>query len=138
MGLILDSTAFIRAERQGENVRQMLSFIRSLLADEQEVGVSVITLMELAHGVVRADSPPRMEQRVGFLSELQLAVPTYPITEQIAIDAGLLDGELASKGIRVALSDLLIGTTALNLGYAVATANVRHFRMIPGVKVFNL
>jgi predicted nucleic acid-binding protein len=36
------------------------------------------------------------------------------------------------------LSDLLIGVTALDLGYSVATANLRHFQMIPGLKIISL
>jgi predicted nucleic acid-binding protein len=34
--------------------------------------------------------------------------------------------------------DLLIGATALEIGYAVVTANVRHFRLIPGLNVIAL
>ncbi len=33
--------------------------------------------------------------------------------------------------MRSALEDLLIGVTALELGYAEATANTRHFQLIP-------
>ncbi|HUO09061.1 MAG TPA: PIN domain-containing protein [Phycisphaerae bacterium] len=138
MGLILDSTIFIRAERQGETVRQMLAYVSHILAEDQEIGVSVITLMELAHGVVRADSRERQEPRVRFVADVESAVPIYPVTHSIAIRAGFVDGRLTSKGIRVALSDLLIGATALELGYAVATSNQRHFNMIPDLKVFVL
>lgn len=56
----------------------------------------------------------------------------------IAFRAGRLDGSLQAAGTRVALGDLLIGATALELGYAVATHNVRHFRMIPGLMVKHL
>jgi len=35
----------------------------------------------------------------------------------------------------MALGDLLIGTTALELGYTVVTHNVRHFQMIPDLVV---
>jgi predicted nucleic acid-binding protein len=38
----------------------------------------------------------------------------------------------------VALADLLIGVTALELGYRVATANVRHFQMVPGLGIASL
>src|SRR5579863_5247145 len=31
--------------------------------------------------------------------------------------------------------DLLIGATALSLGFSVLTANLRHFRLIPGLSV---
>lgn len=36
------------------------------------------------------------------------------------------------------LSDLLIGASALELGYGVGTANVRHFGLIPGLNVVQL
>jgi predicted nucleic acid-binding protein len=32
----------------------------------------------------------------------------------------------------------LIGVTALELGYSVATGNLRHFEMIPGLSVVRL
>jgi predicted nucleic acid-binding protein len=38
----------------------------------------------------------------------------------------------------IALPDLLIGATALHLGYAVATLNIRHFQLIPGLSVVQL
>jgi predicted nucleic acid-binding protein len=41
-------------------------------------------------------------------------------------------------GTRIALSDLLIGSTALELGYAVVTHNLRHFQMIPNLVVKQL
>ena len=53
----------------------------------------------------------------------------------IALRAGQIDGENTAQGIRVALSDLLIGVTPLELGYRVATANLRHFRMVPGLGI---
>jgi predicted nucleic acid-binding protein len=33
------------------------------------------------------------------------------------------------------LADLLIGVTALEFGYRIAKANVRHFKMVPGVEI---
>ena len=49
MGLILDSSVLITAERQGQNARQMLTAISST-AGETEIAISVVTLLELAHG----------------------------------------------------------------------------------------
>jgi predicted nucleic acid-binding protein len=46
-----------------------------------------------------------------------------------------MDGENTARGVRVALPDLVIGVTALDLGYKVATANLRHFQMIPGLRI---
>jgi hypothetical protein len=41
-------------------------------------------------------------------------------------------------GVCIAFEDLLIGTPALHLGYAVVTLNVRHFRLIAGPSVIQL
>ena len=49
MGLILDSSVLIAAERQGRNARQVLTALREHIG-ETEVGISVVTLIELAHG----------------------------------------------------------------------------------------
>jgi predicted nucleic acid-binding protein len=56
MGLILDSSVLITAERQGKNARQVLAAMSKHLG-EVEVGISVVTLIELAHGAARADTP---------------------------------------------------------------------------------
>jgi predicted nucleic acid-binding protein len=37
--------------------------------------------------------------------------------------------------VTIAFEDLLIAATALQLGYGVATSNIRHFQVIPGLTV---
>ena len=91
--------------------------------------------MEFAHGAARSDSPARNARRRHFIEDLIYAVDPTPVSTSIALKAGLLDGELASAGIQVAFPDLLIGVTALELGYSVLTANLRHFERIPDLKV---
>jgi predicted nucleic acid-binding protein len=134
VGLILDSSVLIAAERQGLNARQALAEI-AIRATCEDVAISVVTLIELAHGMVRANTPQRMAMRRQFLNELMTALPVHPVTASVALRAGQIDGENAALGVRVALSDLLIGVTALELGYRVATANLRHFRMVPGLEI---
>jgi predicted nucleic acid-binding protein len=124
----------IAAERKGSNARQVLSEIAGRAAGE-DVAFSVVTLIELAHGAARAETPEGKTTRRQFLQELTTAVPVHPVTVPVALRAGQIDGESTAKGIRIALSDLLIGVTALELGYRVATANVRLFQMIPGLEV---
>lgn len=136
MGLILDSSVLIAAERKGRNARQTLSEIAQRASGE-DVALSVITLIELAHGAARAETEERKVIRRQFLHELIAAVPVHPVTTSVALRAGQIDGENSAKGVRLALSDLLIGVTALELGYRVATANLRHFRMVPGLDVIS-
>jgi len=62
----------------------------------------------------------------------------YPVTLEIARIAGRIEGQQEARGIQFAFEDLLIGATALHLGYSVATLNLRDFRKIPGLSVTEL
>ena len=124
----------IAAERTGTSARLALSEIARRAAGE-DVALSVVTLIELAHGAARADTPERKVLRRQFLHELTAALPEHPVTVPVALRAGQIDGENAAKGVRLALSDLLIGVTALELGYRVATSNLRHFQMVPALEI---
>ena len=137
MGLILDSSVLIAAERKGRNARQALTDI-ALQVSGEDVALSVVTVIELMHGAVRADSPGRKAMRRQFLNELLMALPVHPVTVPIALRTGQLDGENTAKGVRLALADLLIGVTALELGYGVLTGNMRHFERIAGLTVVAL
>ena len=109
----------------------------ALRAAGEDVAFSVVTLIELAHGAARADTPERKIMRRQFLQELTMALPVHPVTVPVALRAGQIDGESGAKGIRIALSDLLIGVTALELGYRVATANLRHFQLVPELEILH-
>ena len=134
MGLILDSSVLIAAERKGRNARQALAEIAVHAAGE-DVALSVVTVLEQVHGAARANTPQRKATRHQFIHELMAAVPVHPVTAPVALRAGQIDGESTAKGVNLPLSDLLIGVTALELGYRVATANVRHFQMVPGLAI---
>jgi predicted nucleic acid-binding protein len=86
MGLIFDSSVLIAAERQGKNARQVISAIAQEVG-ETEVGISVVTLIELAHGAARADSPERKSKREKFIEELLTAMPVYPVAASMALRA---------------------------------------------------
>jgi predicted nucleic acid-binding protein len=124
----------IAAERKGRNARQALAEIAVRAAGE-DVALSVVTVLELAHGAARANTPQRKTARQQFIHELMAAVPVHPVSASVALRAGQIDGESTARGVTLPLSDLLIGVTALELGYRVATGNVRHFQVVPGVSV---
>jgi predicted nucleic acid-binding protein len=134
---MLDSTAAVAAEREGKNARQLLETV-ALETGDEGIAVSVVAVLELAHGIARADTAERRERRLRFLDELLTGVPIQPVTVPIALRAGQIDGQSQARGTRIPLSDLLIGASALELGYGVGTANVRHFQLIPGLNVIRL
>jgi tRNA(fMet)-specific endonuclease VapC len=137
MGLILDSSVLISAERRGETVAQFLKHILGLAGD-QEAAISAVALVELAHGIHRANTPQIRDRREAFLRELLSDVPVYPLTQQIAFLAGRIDGEQQSHGVKIPFQDLLIGATALHLGYTVVTGNQRDFEKLPGLVITQL
>jgi predicted nucleic acid-binding protein len=137
MGLILDSSVLISGERRGESVRQILKRVQGAYG-EADCALCVVTIVELTHGIYRAKNDADRERRRAFSGELLRDVVVHPVTVEIAELAGRIEGEQAARGISIAFEDLLIGATALGLGYGVATTNVRHFQMIPGLTVVQL
>lgn len=137
MGLILDSSVVIAAERRGDNVAQMLKQIVAATGDQRAV-LSAVGLTELVHGIYRAQTAEARSRRDAFIRELLNDVEVYPYTKETALLAGKIDGEQQSRGAVIPFGDLLIGATALEVGYSVLTANVRHFRLIPGLTVVQL
>jgi tRNA(fMet)-specific endonuclease VapC len=97
-----------------------------------------VGLTELIHGVYRAQTPQMRVRRETFLQELLADVTVYPYTKETAMLAGKIDGEQQSKGVVIPFGDLLIGATALSLGFSMLTANLRHFQKIPGLTVVQL
>ena len=69
-----------------------------------------------------------------MLTDLQIV----GVDLSVARIAGQLQGELASRSVAVALPDLLITGTALRLNFAVGTSNLRHFRVVPGLRVIEI
>lgn len=134
MGLILDSSAVIACERSGRSAAELLMAIRDALGPEP-VALATVCVMELEHGVWRAKSEAQAQQRRRFLDDLFAAVPAYPLTFDIARRAARIDAECRRTGNLIPFQDLVIGATALEFEYAVATLNARHFEMIPGLVV---
>ena|SRR5438128_1707041 len=137
LGLILDTSVLVAAERRGLNVDQLLEEVRAKMG-EVEIAVSAITVAELVHGLHRAQDEAMRQRRRNFIDELKQAVPVHPITEKTSEIIGKIGAEQAAKGLTIPFDDLLIGASALEQGYAVGTGNLRHFERIPGLTVTKL
>jgi tRNA(fMet)-specific endonuclease VapC len=115
LGLILDSSVIIAAERNRQTVEDLLTSVGRTFG-EIEVAISAVTLAELVHGVVRANTAEVRHARRAFIDELKKHVPVHPITDSTAEIAGQLSGEQAAKGITLPADDLLIGARRLSRG----------------------
>ena len=134
MGLILDSSIVIAAERRGHTVLQILEQIQAVYG-KIDIGLSVVTIAELMHGAYRAKDDAIRQRRLTFIDRLCSDVPVHPVTLEIARMVGRIEGQQAAQGVIIAFEDLAIGATALHLGFDIATLNVKHFQLIPGLKI---
>ena len=137
MGLLIDSTACIHAERNRHTPADLVAEVMERWGDA-ELGVSVMSAGELFHGCWRADTAARRARRAEFVEALLAAVPVVPITLAIARVFGEIDARLTAAGQRIATSDLLIASTALSRGDEIVTSNMRHFDRVPGLRVHQL
>ena len=94
VGLILDSSVVIAGERRGHTVRQILEQFQAGYG-EIEVGLSVVTIVELTHGVQRAGTEERRRRRQSFVDELIRDVPVHPVMIETARLAGRIEGDQA-------------------------------------------
>ena len=138
MGIILDSSVIIAAERRGHTVREILEQMRTVQGGDVELALSVVSIAELVHGAYRTKTQEQQQRRLEFIDRLSSDAPVYPVTLDIARLAGRIEGQQGAVGVRLAFGDLLIGATALHLGYAVATLNIRDFQRIPNLSVTKL
>ncbi len=137
MGLIIDSSVAIAAERRGDTVESLVKQIVATAGD-QDAALTAVGLTELVHGIYRAQTPGMRQSRQAFIDELLRDFTVYPYTKETALLAGRIDGEQQAQGVTIPFSDLLIGATALSLGFAVLTVNLRHFQLVPGLRVLTL
>jgi predicted nucleic acid-binding protein len=137
VGIVLDSSVIIAAERRGHTVREILEQMRTAQGDV-EIALSVVSIAELVHGAYRTKTQAQQQRRLEFIDRLSSDAPVYPVTLEIARLAGRIEGQQEAIGVQLAFEDLLIGATALHLGYAVATLNLRDFQKIPSLSLTQL
>jgi len=134
LGIVLDSSA---AERRKLAPAEVVESVQEI-AGELPMILCAISVTEIAHGIYRANTEDLRNRRRAFLDELKATVPIHPITAATAELIAKIGGEQAAHGTNLPLADLIIGASAIELGYAVATSNLRDFRRIPGLRVVQL
>jgi len=134
MGVVLDSSVLVFAERQDLSVSVLLDRLQEQHS-VTEIVLSAISVVELEHGIYRAQSPQQAAKRRHYLETVFAAIPAEPFTRDIGCVVAQVDAEARKQGLVIPFADLLIGGTALHFGYGLVTRNERHFRMIPNLPV---
>jgi predicted nucleic acid-binding protein len=137
LGVVLDSSIVITAERKSLPVPQLVEAIQTAHG-EIELSLSPVTVAELVHGIYRARTQEVSQRRREYIDELVNLMPLHPVTLQTAYLVGQIEGQEAAKGNVLPFNDLLIAAAAIEQGYGVLTENLRHFEKIPGLRVLKL
>ena len=130
MGVILDTSILIAAERKEFEIDSLTEN-----REEEVFGLSVISVSELLHGVHRANSRTRRLKRSAYVEKIIELFPIFVFEVSTARIYAELWSDLSRRGVRIGAHDLIIGATALSLGFSVATHNIRHFERIEGLKL---
>jgi predicted nucleic acid-binding protein len=112
MGLVLDSGVLIAAERGAKPVSDLLLELERKCGETEAV-ISSITVIELEHGLHRANTPALARQRRAYPDTIFLAVSVEPFTKEMGQLAAKIDADAKRTGMVIPFEDLLIGVTAL-------------------------
>jgi len=87
MGVIVDTSTLVTAERRKRTVREIFAQLRESCG-EAGAGLSAATLVELAHGIERAQMDARRERRQAFLDDLIADIRIYPVRGSARLPGG--------------------------------------------------
>lgn len=130
MGVLFDTRILIDLERGSIDLDQLIRH-----RENEPFGTSVITVAELLHGVHRADTEKRQLARAAYVEKIIESFPVYPLDLGAARIYARVWATLAKKGITIGAHDLIIGSTAISLGFSVITSDLRDYSKIKGLKV---
>jgi tRNA(fMet)-specific endonuclease VapC len=99
-----------------------------------EVGISVVTLVELRHGAAKSQDPAKAHRKLDlFLKPLTV----LEFDEQAAEKAGRLRAELERVGTPIGDLDSLIAAHALATGNVLVSNNLREFDRVAHLRTEN-
>jgi predicted nucleic acid-binding protein len=130
VGVLIDSSVFIGAERSGADVS---SHIRG--REEEDAFLSVVSASELLHGVHRAADPKTRAKRLAFVEGVLAAIPVLVVDLATARSHAQLWADLARQGKMIGVHDSWLAAACLAHGLRLATGNLREFPRVPGLEV---
>lgn len=127
--MILDTSFLIDLMNTDEDAVAMATEIES---DSRPQRIPAQVVYELYVGVGYTETP---SQEVAKIQSVLEARPIVEVTEEIAKQAGRLDGQLRRTGDRVGEGDVIVGATAIRHDEPVVTGNPDDFSRLPDVEV---
>ncbi len=134
--ILLDTDTLSLFNRGDPRVRQRIQ------AAADTVGTTIVTRIEVLRArfdfLVKAANGDQLQRAQHWLDQSERDLRSFPIEAIDAAAANEFDRLSQLKGLRgVGRPDLLIASIALARRATLITRNVRHFRLIPNLKVEN-
>jgi len=133
MGLILDSSVLIAAER---GRLRFADFCASL--GDDPLFIAAITASELLHGIERSGTPALRKKREAFVEAILSRLQILEFDLDVARHHARLRAALAAGGTMIGPHDLQIAATALRHGFSLATLNLAEFQRVPSLTLADL
>ena len=127
MKYLVDTSICIAAKRDP-------AVVKWLEANEKDLAISVWTLAELWHGVVKSESHGKKREHELFRKISEMAVLAFG--RETAIHLAELFHRQEKRGVRMKMKDCIIAATALEHGLSLVTIDVGDFQHT-GLKLVN-
>lgn len=101
--------------------------------EEFELATTTINLFELYYGAYKTK---KVEKNVRSVNELAKRLELLKFTDKSAEISGRIIAELERKGQSVEFRDVMIASMVMDNGVMLWTENVKHFRKIEGVRLY--
>ncbi len=125
--LILDTNALIQLDRQGMDTWPV--------SESDDLAIAAITLAELHHGVLAADTGHR-RAREQFVDDVEESIEVLPYTKSTAAEHASLLDHVRRTGRPRGAHDLIIAAHAKQSGRLVVSLDAKaRFSDLPGVDV---
>ena len=137
MRYLFDTCAISEMVKKHPN-EKVVQWIRE--CDEDSIFLSVLTLGEIQKGISKlSDSKRRVKIQKWLDTDLKerFSERILPITHEIALTWGIVEGESLNKGRPLPTIDALIGATAITHNLTVVTRNVLDIQAT-GARVLDL
>lgn len=102
---------------------------------EEKCAISIITLAELYYGAAKSNDPKKTFTIIRKLI-LDLGLQVQALDEATVFEFGKMKAELEVKGTRLEDFDLLIAATAKAENLIMVTKNLKHFKRITRLKLY--
>jgi len=126
--LCLDTDVLIDFLRGKNEVVDVIQEIEK----EFVLATTTVNLFELYFGAYKTGK----EKNVEAVNELAERIEVLELNKKSAELAGKIMAELEKKGLEIGIRDTMIAGTVLESGSILYTRNVKHFRKIKEIKLF--